>query len=83
MRRDQDMDNWNYEEEKVFSKFGSDEEAGNQIPTQAQTIVEGSAAVLMSEFKPVPDVDYLQVCNYCVSKWFCSWAFMFFVFILT
>lgn len=64
MRRDQDMDNWNYEEEKVFSKFGSDEEAGNQIPTQAQTIVEGSAAVLMSEFKPVPDVDYLQVCNF-------------------
>ncbi|KAK9997711.1 hypothetical protein SO802_022397 [Lithocarpus litseifolius] len=60
MRRDQDMDNWNYEEEKVFSKFGSDEEAGNQIPTQAQTIVEGSGAVLMSEFKPVPDVDYLQ-----------------------
>ena len=72
MRRDQDMDNWNFEEEKVFSKFGSDEEAGNQIPTQAQTIVEGSGAVLMSEFKPVPDVDYLQVCNYCVSKWFCS-----------
>ena len=72
MRRDQDMDNWKHEEEKVARMFGSDEEVGNQIPTQAQTIVEGSGAVLISEFKPVADVDYLQVCNYCVSKWFCS-----------
>ena len=41
--------------------FGSDEEVGSQIPTQAQSVVEGSGAVLVSEFKPVPDVDYLQV----------------------
>ena len=60
------MDNWKHEEEKVVRMFGSDEEVGNQIPTQAQTIVEGSGAVLISEFKPVADVDYLQVCNYCV-----------------
>ncbi|GMY33034.1 hypothetical protein FCV25MIE_28276 [Fagus crenata] len=60
MRRDQDMDNWKHEEEKVVHMFGSDEEVGNQIPTQAQTIVEGSGAVLISEFKPVADVDYLQ-----------------------
>ncbi|XP_040992978.1 uncharacterized protein LOC121239735 isoform X1 [Juglans microcarpa x Juglans regia] len=60
MRRDQGMENWEYEEENVISKFGSDEEVGNQIPTQAQSIVEGSGTVLVSEFNPVPDVDYLQ-----------------------
>lgn len=41
--------------------FGSDEEFTTQIPTQAQSVVEGSGAVLVSEYKPVPDVDYLQV----------------------
>lgn len=40
--------------------FGSDEEVGSQIPTQAQSLVEGSGGVLVREFKPVPDVDYLQ-----------------------
>lgn len=40
--------------------FGSDEDISIQIPTQAQSLVEGSAAVLVSEPKPVPDVDYLQ-----------------------
>ncbi|KAB1218181.1 hypothetical protein CJ030_MR3G026061 [Morella rubra] len=60
MRRDQDMDNCNYQEENVVRLFGSDEEVGNQIPTQAQSIVEGSGTVLISEFKPIPDVDYLQ-----------------------
>lgn len=40
--------------------FGSDDEFGSQLPTQAQTIVEGSGAVLVSEYKPAPDVDYLQ-----------------------
>lgn len=58
------MDNCNYQEENVVRLFGSDEEVGNQIPTQAQSIVEGSGTVLISEFKPIPDVDYLQVCNY-------------------
>lgn len=42
--------------------FGSDDEIATQVPTQAQTIVEGSGAVLTSEYKPAPDVDYLQVC---------------------
>lgn len=41
--------------------FGSNDETGTQIPTQAQSIVEGSGSVMVSEFKPVPDVDYLQV----------------------
>ncbi|KAK9068767.1 hypothetical protein SSX86_012883 [Deinandra increscens subsp. villosa] len=40
--------------------LGSDDEFGTQVPTQAQTIVEGSGAVLVSEYKPSPDVDYLQ-----------------------
>ncbi|XP_062170157.1 uncharacterized protein LOC133875900 [Alnus glutinosa] len=60
MRGEQDMDNWKYEEENVVRMFGSDEEVGTQIPTQAQSIVEGSGTLLVSEFKPVPDVDYLQ-----------------------
>ena len=41
--------------------FGSDEEIGTQVPTQAQSVVEGSGAVLVSEYKPIPDLDYLQV----------------------
>ncbi|XP_027117978.1 uncharacterized protein [Coffea arabica] len=40
--------------------YGSDEEVKTQIPTQAQSIVEGSGAVLLSEYKPAPDVDYIQ-----------------------
>ncbi|XP_022858849.1 uncharacterized protein LOC111379653 isoform X2 [Olea europaea var. sylvestris] len=40
--------------------FGSDEEVRTQIPTQAQSLVEGSGAVMVSEYKPAPDVDYLQ-----------------------
>ncbi|KAI7733569.1 hypothetical protein M8C21_008873, partial [Ambrosia artemisiifolia] len=39
---------------------GSDDEFGFQVPTQAQTLAEGSCAVLVSEYKPSPDVDYLQ-----------------------
>lgn len=41
--------------------LGSDEEVKTQIPTQAQSIVEGSGAVMVSEYKPAPDVDYIQV----------------------
>lgn len=43
--------------------YGSDEEVRTQIPTQAQSLVEGSGSVLVSEYQPVPDVDYLQVCH--------------------
>ncbi|KAK1570875.1 hypothetical protein Q3G72_008415 [Acer saccharum] len=60
MRRDQDMDSWRYEEENAVGMFGSDEDAGTQIPTQIQSLVEGSGIVMVSEYKPVPDVDYLQ-----------------------
>ena len=47
----------------MVSMFGSDE-VGIQIPTQVQSVVEGSGSVLASEFKPVADVDYLQVCSH-------------------
>ncbi|GAV86492.1 hypothetical protein CFOL_v3_29922 [Cephalotus follicularis] len=60
MRRDPDMHGWRYEEENVVNMLGSDENNGIQIPTQAQSVVEGSGAVMVSEFKPAPDVDYLQ-----------------------
>ncbi|GAY55498.1 hypothetical protein CUMW_164660 [Citrus unshiu] len=60
MRKDQDMDGLRSKEENVIGMFGSDEDVGTQIPTQAQSVVEGSGAVMVSEFKPVPDVDYLQ-----------------------
>ncbi|KAI3459873.1 hypothetical protein Pfo_016536 [Paulownia fortunei] len=43
-----------------IQSFGSDKEISVQIPTQAQSLVEGSGAVLVSEYKPVPDVDFLQ-----------------------
>ncbi|KAA8516242.1 hypothetical protein F0562_019421 [Nyssa sinensis] len=32
-----------------------------QVPTQARSVVEGLGAVLVSNYKPVPDVDYLQI----------------------
>ncbi|KAJ6757754.1 hypothetical protein OIU74_026930 [Salix koriyanagi] len=54
------MDSWKAEEENIECMFGSNEDTGNQIPTQAQSIVEGSGTAVLSEFKPVPDVDYLQ-----------------------
>lgn len=51
--------------------FGSDEDVSTSIPTQAQSLVEGSGAVLVSEYRPVPDVDYLQVCWSCSNlSWF-------------
>ncbi|XP_015879466.3 uncharacterized protein LOC107415622 [Ziziphus jujuba] len=60
MRRDQDIDNTEYGEKGSAHMFGSEEDVGSQIPTQAQSVVEGSGAVLVSEFRPAPDVDYLQ-----------------------
>jgi hypothetical protein len=66
------MDSWKAEEENIECMFGSNEDTGSQIPTQAQTIVEGSGTVVLSEFKPVPDVDYLQVCNLSITNLFFS-----------
>ena len=71
MRRDQDIDSRSNEDATGASMFGSDEEVGTQIPTQAQSVVEGSGAVMVSEFRPVADVDYLQVRDYS-SVWLLS-----------
>lgn len=49
-----------YQLENGLAYFGSDEELATQIPTQAQSLVEGSGSIRVAEFKPVPDVDYLQ-----------------------
>lgn len=60
-RRNQDLDNLrNGDVNNGVQISGSDDEVTTRIPTQAQSIVEGSGAVLVSEYKPVPDVDYLQ-----------------------
>ncbi|KAJ4959228.1 hypothetical protein NE237_026339 [Protea cynaroides] len=59
-RKDQDMGSWSSEGENRVSMFGSDEEIATQVPTQVQSLVEGSGSLLVSEFKPTPDVDYLQ-----------------------
>lgn len=45
----------------VGRMFGSDEENISEVPTQAQTLVEGSGTLLVSESKPSLDLDYLQV----------------------
>ncbi|KAJ7980616.1 Cysteine sulfinate desulfinase/cysteine desulfurase [Quillaja saponaria] len=60
MRREQDDRSRIYGVEKILCMFGPDEEIGTQIPTQAQSVVGGSGVLMASEFKPVPDVDYLQ-----------------------
>lgn len=62
MDRDQDRYSPDYELENGLGFFGSDEEVLTQIPTQAQSIVEGSGTVRVLEYQPYPDVDYLQVC---------------------
>ncbi|KAL2242360.1 UNVERIFIED_CONTAM: hypothetical protein Sindi_0354000 [Sesamum indicum] len=56
----QSIDNVKDGDKNEIQMFGSDEEVATQIPTQAQSLVEGSGAVLVSEYKPVADVDYLQ-----------------------
>jgi len=32
-----------------------------KIPTQTETLVKGTAMVAEPEYKPIPDLDYLQV----------------------
>ncbi|THG10345.1 hypothetical protein TEA_004153 [Camellia sinensis var. sinensis] len=59
-KRDQNIGSGRNEDEIALQMFGSDEEVTTQIPTQAQSVVKGSGEVLVSEYKPVPDVDYLQ-----------------------
>ena len=63
MDRDQDKYTPDYDLENSSGLFGSDEELGyTNIPTQTQTIVEGSGTgpIMLSDFQLSPDVDYLQ-----------------------
>ncbi|KAL9237546.1 hypothetical protein vseg_012080 [Gypsophila vaccaria] len=60
LRNPQNMDKGGTGMEDVAGRFGSDEESGTKIPTQAQSIVEGSNSVMVSEYKPIRDVDYIQ-----------------------
>ncbi|KAL3725623.1 hypothetical protein ACJRO7_030625 [Eucalyptus globulus] len=61
MRRDQDVKNSDFGEESEMQMLSAEDDAGTQILIQAQSLVEGSGPVLASEYKPVPEVDYLQV----------------------
>jgi hypothetical protein len=72
MNRDQDPD---YQLENGLGLYGSDEELGTQIPTQVQTITDGSGAVRVSEYKPSPDVDYLQVSQHSTAKYLYEFHF--------
>jgi len=40
--------------------FGPDDDDGAKIPTQIETLVRGTATVEAPEYKPLPDLDYLQ-----------------------
>ncbi|KAI3844609.1 hypothetical protein MKW92_005332 [Papaver armeniacum] len=60
MRRDEDASSSKNEGDSEVRMFGSDEDFATKVPTQAQTMVEGSGSYMVSEFKPSSDVDYLQ-----------------------
>ncbi|ONK57888.1 uncharacterized protein A4U43_C09F5240 [Asparagus officinalis] len=51
---------WSSQGKDEAFTFGSDEEIGTKVPSQAQTLVEGTGSVLVSEYKPIPDLEYLQ-----------------------
>ncbi|KAK3415827.1 hypothetical protein EUGRSUZ_H01440 [Eucalyptus grandis] len=60
MRRDQDVKNSDFGEESEMQMLSSEDDAGTEILIQAQSLMEGYGPVLASEYKPVPEVDYLQ-----------------------
>ncbi|KAG1331262.1 hypothetical protein COCNU_02G012300 [Cocos nucifera] len=60
LRENRVKSNWGNQHRDEAILFGSDEENGVQVPTQVQSVVEGSSTVVVSEYKPVPDIDYLQ-----------------------
>lgn len=58
------MDSSRNDEVNGVHMFGSDDEVFTQVPTQAQSVVEGSGSLLVSGYEPVTDMDYLQVCHF-------------------
>ncbi|KAL5990740.1 hypothetical protein ACLOJK_011644 [Asimina triloba] len=60
-RGDQGTSCWKNQVENGAQMFGSDDEINpTKVPSQVQSIVEGSGTVVVSEPKPIPDLDYLQ-----------------------
>lgn len=63
VQKDKQIVTWRPEEkdrDHTIQMFGSDDDFGTQVPTQAQTLVEGPGT-LLADYKPTPDIDYLQV----------------------
>ncbi|KAG6488950.1 hypothetical protein ZIOFF_050208 [Zingiber officinale] len=57
---DGDSGNWSSEQRDGSFPSASSEESDIQLPTQAQSLVEGSATAAVSEYKSIPDIDYLM-----------------------
>ena len=72
MRNPENMDKGRTGIEDVTCMFGSDDEKVTKIPSQGQSFVEGSGSLLVSEFEPIRDVDYLQVDSCSIKLFFYS-----------
>ncbi|XP_042411535.1 uncharacterized protein LOC122001042 [Zingiber officinale] len=57
---DGDSGNWSSEQRDGSIPSASSEESDIQLPTQAQSLVEGSPTAAVSEYKSIPDIDYLM-----------------------
>uniref|UniRef100_J3KZI6 Uncharacterized protein n=1 Tax=Oryza brachyantha TaxID=4533 RepID=J3KZI6_ORYBR len=60
MRRDGHEDGERNQGRDDALMFGPDDDNGSNIPTQVETLVRGTATVATSEYKSIPDLDYLQ-----------------------
>ncbi|KAL6597789.1 hypothetical protein ACP70R_046594 [Stipagrostis hirtigluma subsp. patula] len=60
MRRDGHEGDGRSQERDDAIMFGPDDDNGVKIPTQVETLVRGTATVAAPEYKPIPDLDYLQ-----------------------
>ncbi|GJN18626.1 hypothetical protein PR202_gb05802 [Eleusine coracana subsp. coracana] len=60
MRRDGHEGGANSQESDDAVLFGPDDDNGTKIPSQIETLVKGTPTVTAPEYKPIPDLDYLQ-----------------------
>ncbi|PNT75593.1 uncharacterized protein LOC100841407 [Brachypodium distachyon] len=60
MRRDGHEGDGRSQGRDEATMFGPDDDDGSKIPTQVETLVRGTAIVDAPEYKPLPDLDYLQ-----------------------
>jgi hypothetical protein len=60
MRRDGHEGDVNSQGRGDAVMFGPDGDNGTKIPSQVETLIKGTAKVT-AEYKPIPDLDYLQV----------------------